>query len=325
MERRRTLVAVLCGCAALPDVDAQPKPRAFRIGYLHPTDPQDVAYPAFLRGLKELGYTVGQDLLVEAKFADGKPERLDAMAADMVDQHVDVIVASSPAAIHAARVATRNIPIVMAFSGDDPVKTGIAASLSHPGGNTTGLTAIAADIVAKKLELLLALVPGLKSVAVMRSPRGVDHTAQIDALRVPAQARGIRLQVVEVTEAADYPPAFARIVDADTRSLVVLSGPEFTQQRQQLVSLSARYRLPAVYSFSNFVEIGGLASYGPDIVDLSSRAAGYVDRILHGANPADMPIERPRKLYLAINQTTALSLGLKISQTLLLQADRLIR
>ena len=303
---------------------ARPQPTIRRIGYLHPSDPTDVAWPSFMRGLKEHGYAVGKDVIVEARFAGGHVERLPALAGQLVDAHVEVLIAVSPAAIRAARAATRTVPIVMAFSGDDPVRAGFAETLAHPGGNTTGLTAMSLDIVPKKLELLHELLPDLKVVGVLRSPQGVDHAAQVMALQAPAQRLGLRLEVVEV-QGDDYPPAFARFASAGSQALIVLSGPEFTRNRQLLVSLAARYRLPTVYTFADFVEIGGLASYGPDIADLSMRAAAYVEKILNGANPGDLPIEQPRRLYLALNRSVARQLGLEIPTALLVQADRLIQ
>ena len=322
---RRAFFAVI-GCTLVTlSSTAFPQAKLHRIGYLHPNDPRDAAYPAFMRGLKDHDYVVGRNVIVEERFAEDKPERLPALAGELVADRVDVMVAVGPAAIRAARAATRTIPIVMAFSGEDPVKSGFAKSLSHPGGNITGLTAMSLDIAPKKLELLRDLAPGLAAAAVMRSRVIAEHTAQVSVLQAAAHGYGIRLQVEEMGEAAQYPAAFARIVRAGNQAILVLSGPEFTHNRHLLVSLAAQYRLPSVYSFSDIVEAGGLASYGPDHVGLSWQAAGYVDKILRGADPADLPIQQPTTFELAINMKTAKALGLTVPQSLLLRANTLVQ
>ena len=321
------MLVAAAGCAllAVPGRAWTQAARLPRIGYLHPNDANDAAYPAFMQGLKAHGYVVGRNILVEARFAQDRPEQLPAMAEALVADRVDVIVAVAPAAIRAASAATRTIPIVMAFSGEDPVKIGLAESLARPGGNVTGLTAMSLDIAPKKLELLRNLVPGATKVAVLRSRSIAEHTAQVDVLRTHANADGIRLQVEEIGESAHFPPAFARIADAGNQAVLVLSGPEFTHNRNLIVSLAARYRLPSIYSFADIVEAGGLASYGPEHANLSSRAAEYVDRILKGANPAELPIQQPIRFELAINMKTAQSLGLTVPRSLLLRATTVIR
>ena len=294
--------------------------RVYRIGYLHPNDAHDAAYTSFMKALKDRGYVVGKNVVVEERFANDKPDRLPALADELVAVRVDVIVAVGPVAIRAARAATRTVPIVMAFSGEDPVKSGFAESLSRPGGNTTGLTAMSLDIAPKKLELLRDMVPGLARVAVLRSRTIAEHTAQVHAIEAAAQGFGIRLQVEQAGDAVQYPETFARIAGAGNQAVLVLSGPEFTHNRNILVSLTAQYRLPSMYSFADIVVAGGLASYGPGHTDLPARAAEYVDRILHGANPADMPIQQPTTFELAINLKTAKALGLTIPPALLVQA-----
>jgi putative ABC transport system substrate-binding protein len=324
MNRRALMAAIGCASVALPST-AYPQSRPPRVGYLHPNDPQDAAYPAFMRGLKERGYLVGRNLIVVERFAEDRPQRLPALAGELVADRVDIIVAVGPAAIRAARGATRTIPIVMAFSGEDPVKSGFAETLSRPGGNTTGLTAMSLDIAPKKLELLRDLVPGLAAAAVLRSRAIEEHSAQVGVLQAAAQGYGIRLHVEEMGEAALYPQVFARIAGAGNQAVLVLSGPEFTHNRHLLVALAAQHRLPSIYSFSDIVEAGGLASYGPDHVALSTRAAGYVDKILRGADPAELPIEQPTTFELAINTKTAKTLGLAIAPSLLRRANTVIR
>ncbi len=324
MYRRSFLGALGMALAATSRTGATQQ-KAFRIGYLHPSNPEDVAYTAFRQALRDAGYVVGSNTVLEARFAGSDVSLLPALAAELVAAGVDVIVAVSPTAIRAARVATTSIPIVMAFSGDDPVKSGFAATLARPGGNTTGLTAVALDIAPKWIELLAELKPGVEAVAVLRSPNRADHDAQIAVMSEAAQARRIRLQVFEVRGREQYAGAFEAMQRQGSEAIVVLSGPEFTANRVHLVEVANRHRLPSVFQFADFVQAGGLVSYGPDIAALSARAVDYVDRILKGADPAGMPIEQPRKLYLVLNRRTAAALGLTVPRWLLLQADRVIQ
>jgi putative tryptophan/tyrosine transport system substrate-binding protein len=324
MNRRFFLGVVSCALGALPSPAQLQQRKVYRIGYLHPTDSQDVAYTAFIKGLEDLGYVIGGNTIVEERFAEGRAEQLPAMAAELVARHVDIIVAVAPTAIRAARAATQTIPIVMAFSGDDPVKSGFAATLARPGGNTTGVTAVGQDLAPKWIELLRDLVPGLNTIGVLRAPGRADHAAQINELLAVAERIGIRLQVVEARDVDQYADALNAVDRSGSQAVVVLSGPEVTRNRVRLVALVTAHRLPSVYQFADFALIGGLASYGPDIGDLSARAAAYVDKILNGANPAELPIEQPRRFFLVINRRTANTLGLRITPALLLQADQVI-
>ena len=325
MNRRRFAGAIWVGLLGGLLVACSDPPRVYRIGYLHPTNDRDVAYTAFSRALKEAGYVVGRNTVVEERFADGDVARLPALAADLVAKRVEVIVAVAPPAIRAARSVTTTVPIVMAFSGDDPVKAGFAATLARPGGNITGLTTMALDMAPTWIETLTDLAPDAKIIAVLRSPRRPDHTAQIDAMRATAQARGVRLLVVEVDGVDRYADAFAEIERQGGQAIVVLSGPEFTHNRVRLVELISSHRLPSIYQFADFVEVGGLVSYGPDIADLSARAVRYVDKIVQGANPAELPIEQPQKLSLVLNRGTATQLGIAIPPWLALEATRIVQ
>lgn len=298
--------------------------RVYRIGYLHPTDEEDVAWNGFRRALKDLGYDVGTNTVLEARFAKGHVEELPKLAAELVSQNPDVIVAVSPTAIRAARASTKTIPIVMGFSGDDPVKSGFAATLARPGGNTTGLTTVALEIAPKWIELLRRVVPDMKLAAVLRSPVRQDHTDQVEALQVAAKEQGIRLYVAEARDADHYAEAFAGMTSAGSQGVVVLSGAEFVHDRARIVELANKHRLPSSYQYSEFVRAGGLVSYGPDIADLTSRAAFYVDKILKGANPAELPIERPRRFLLVLNRNTASALGLAIPPAMLYEANLVI-
>jgi putative ABC transport system substrate-binding protein len=322
--KRRRLLGMLGVLFGMPARAAVSPGRVYRIGYLHPTDARDVAYVAFRETLERTGYVIGVNTVLEERFANDDIARLPALAAELVAMRVDVIVAVSPTAIRAARAATGTIPIVMAFSGDDPVKSGFAATLARPGGNTTGLTTVALDMAPKWIELLSDLRPDARIIAVLRSPKRADHDAQIGAMRAAAQPQAIRLHVAEVRGVEDYAKAFAALATARCQAIVVLSGPSFTHNRVRLVELVSAHRLPSVFQFSDFVEIGGLASYGPGIADLSARAVVYVDKIRKGADPAELPIEQPRKLFLAFNRRTANALGLTIPPRLLLQADEII-
>lgn len=331
MRRRSFLATTGCVLGSLALRASAQQAKTYRIGYLHPTDVQDpsigtpdIGYAAFRRALKDLGYLVGTNTMLEERFAENQIDRLPALAAQLVASRVDVIVAVSPTAIRAARIATRTIPIVMAFSGDDPVKSGFAVTLARPGGNTTGLTSVATDIAPKWIEFLRELVPKLESVAVLRLPARQDHTAQIDVLRVAAQASGVRLETVEAKGPDEYSEALAH-AGKTCQGIVVLSGPEVTRNRFRIVELLNRHRLPSVFQFAEFVLIGGTLSYGPDITDLSYRAVAYVDKILKGANPAELPIEQPRKLFLVINRRTASTLGLTVPPELILQADQVVQ
>ena len=322
---RRAFVGMACLALAAPLRAAVAPAKAYRVGYLHPTDAEDVACVAFRQALRRAGYVAGSNTLLEERFAYGDIARLPALAAELVAKHVDVIVAVSPTAIRAARAATHTIPIVMAFSGDDPVRSGFAATLARPGGNTTGLTTVALDMAPKWIELLADLRPGLEVVAILRAPGRVDHDVQIGAMRAAAQAQDMRLHIAEVRGVEQYAKAFDTLAAEGSEAIVVLSGPEFTHNRVRLVELVNEHRLPSAYQFSDFVEVGGLVSYGPGIADLSARAVEYVDRILKGADPAELPIEQPRRLFLVLNRRTANALGLTMPSWLLLEADEIIQ
>jgi len=325
MNRRSFFFVVCCASDVLSMIANAQQSRTYRIGYLHPTDSSDVLYLSFLGALKDLGYVVGRNTTIEARFAGNSTERLPALAAELVAKRVDVIVAVAPTAIDAARAATQTIPIVMAFSGGDPVKSGFAASLARPGGNITGVTAVALEIAPKWIELLRELVPGLRRVAVLRTPARPDHTAQVNALRAAAQSYGIDLDVIEADSIDQFAGAFAAMASAGSQAIVVLTGPAVVSGRARIIELAARHRLPSVFQFAYFVLDGGLVAYGPDVADLSARAAAYVDKILKGANPGEMPIEQPRRLFLSINRKTARALGIRIPPALILQADQVVQ
>jgi len=271
--------------------------------------------------LRELGYVTGQNLIVERRFADGKIDRLPGLARELVESRVDVIVAVSEA-IRAARDATREIPIVMGF-GFNPVEQGFVASLARPGGNVTGvLYAAEGQLAAKRLELIREAVPRARRIAVLGS-RDSDSQAQVQAARKAAAALGVTLVVVE-TAGTDYDAAFTTMSAERAEALFVVSSITLNRDRQMIIERAARHRLPAIYEWREQVEVGGLMSYGGSLVALSQRVAAYVDRIFKGANPAELPVERPTTYGLVINLKTARAIGLTVPASLLGRADHVI-
>jgi putative tryptophan/tyrosine transport system substrate-binding protein len=279
--------------------------------------PRRPSTKAFLRGLHELGYVYGEHFVTEPRAVDERLEGYPALAAQLVRLHVDVIVAAGPA-VPALQQATATIPIVMAAAAD-PVRDGFARSLGHPGGNVTGLSLGGAELGTKRLDLLNELVPSAKLVAVIWEPSVSPR--EIDAA---ARARGRKLLSLEVRRSDEIDRAFKTAIDARAGALLVVSGGLLTSEARRIAELAAKSRLPAMYPLRFFVEGGGLISYGTDIVDVWRRAAAFVDKILKGAKPTDLPVEQPTKFELVINLKAAKALKLTIPQTLLLQADQLI-
>ena len=326
---RRIFIGAVAGSFLATSLAAelQQAGKIYRIGYLHPATSQDPggAFSALKQALAGLGYSVDRNVKFEERFAGGKLERLPSLAAELVALRVDVVVAVSPSAIRAARDATATIPIVMAFSGDDPVKSGFVASLARPGGNVTGMTSLTSELAPKWIELLQDAMPRIKRIAVLRSPVRPDHTEQVEIMQAAARPRGVRLQVVEARDLEQYGTAFEDMTHQRAEAVIILSGPEFAQNLVQLAELAAMHRLPSLWQYRDFVVAGGLLSYGPNIPDLSARAAVFVDKILKGANPGELPVQQPTKFELAINLKTAKALGLIIPQSLLLRADEAIQ
>jgi putative ABC transport system substrate-binding protein len=281
---------------------------------------------AFVQGLRDLGYVEGHNLVVEQRDAAGKLDRLPALAAELAALKVDVIaVGGTPQAL-AARHATKTIPIVFSTVGD-PVGSGLVVSLARPGGNATGLTNVAPELLGKQLDLLKQVVPTASRIAVLRQPGALGEVAERELLKGGegvARTLGIQLQFVDAREPAEFAAAFSEMSKARANALAVLGGTMFFGERGRLVDLAAKNRLPAVYVEAEFVNAGGFMSYGADTADLVRRAATYVDKILKGANPADLPVQQPTKFELIINQKTARSLGLTIPPSLALRAERVI-
>jgi ABC-type uncharacterized transport system substrate-binding protein len=328
MERRTFLGVIAGGLLAAPlAAEALPAPRNARIGYLATnlaTTPH--LQDAFRQGLRDLGYVEGRNLVIEYRSAEGKSDRLAVLAAELVALNIDVIVAPGTPQALAAKQATRTLPIVFATAAD-PVGSGLVTSLARPGGNVTGLSILAPALVGKRLELLTQALPGVSRVAVLWQPGGHDERTDNDILKeagVAARVLGVRLQFVEARGPADFDRAFPDMTRARAGALTVLTGIMFLNERRRLVDLTAKNRLPAVYGGRDFVDAGGLLSYGPNLDDLYRRAATYVDNILKGAKPGDLPVEQPTKFELVINLKTAKALGLTIPPSLLQRADQVI-
>jgi putative ABC transport system substrate-binding protein len=328
MDRRAFLGGVAGSLFAAPlAADAQRPPKIARIGFLHPASPEGVTgsrLRAFREGLRELGYVEGQNVQLEVRWGEGKLEQLPALAAELVALKVDVIVAATSPSVVAAHQATRTIPIVMPVSSD-PVADGLVASLARPGGNITGLSMMAPELGAKRLQLLREVFPDAsRAVVVLWNPAYVGMRARFEEAKSAAPALGLAVRSVEVRDASELNvalEAFAR----ERPEALVLADPFTVSQRARIVEFAAEHRLPAIYENSDFVEAGGLMSYGPNISDLFRRAATYVDKILKGAKPGDLPIEQPTKFELVINLKTAKALGIVVPLSLLARADEVIQ
>jgi putative ABC transport system substrate-binding protein len=287
----------------------------------------DSRLEGLLQGLRDLGYVEGRNLRIEYRDAEGKTERFPALAAELVSLKCDVIVTTGGTlAAQAAKQATTTLPIVFASVGD-AVAEGLVTSLARPGGNVTGLTVAATELVSKSLEAIKQAVPRVSRVAILLKPDAMPESAKKDRLEaadVAARALGVQLQVVEARGPEDFDRAFSDMTRARADALAVPAINLFTLARRRLVNLAAKNRLPAVYPNRDFVDAGGLMSYGPDLAEMSRRAASYVDKILKGARPGDMPVERPTKFELVINLKTAKALGLTIPPSLLQRADQVI-
>jgi putative ABC transport system substrate-binding protein len=325
--RASRLVAIftIALLAAPLTAGAQQAPKAPRIGVLHPGAPAAASQlvAAFKQGLREHGYVEGQNIVVERRFAEARAERLSDIAAELVRLKVDVIVTASDVGIAAVKQQTETIPIVMANS-TDPVGTGFVASLARPGGNVTGLSNLSPELSAKRLELLKEAVPGLSRVAIMWSPdvRG----AVLDYKETENAARSLRLQLqsAEVSRADDFSRAFSALTIRRAEALIVAGYPLTYINRGQIASLAQKNRLPSMSTQREFADAGGLITYGPNLAEQWRRAATYVDKILKGAKPGDLPVEQPTKFELVINLKTAKALGLTIPPSLLRRADQVI-
>jgi putative ABC transport system substrate-binding protein len=322
MTRAVLAVALTVGILALPLAsEAQQATRVPRIGVL---GSHDVPFwQSFRDGLRELGYVEGSTVALEYRWAGETEERFSALASELVRLRVDAIVTWGTPAALAARAATGTIPIVMAASGD-PLGTGLITSLARPGANVTGSSSLNLELEGKRLELLREIVPKLSRVAVLWNPANPVHGRLLDSTKAAAASLAVQLDLVPVQSAADLDGAFAMIDTARPHALIVLSDNFFVLERTRIADFTAKIRLPAVYAVSVFADVGGLIVYGVNYHALFRRAASYVDRILKGTKPAELPVEQARIFELLINLRTARALGLKIPPSLLLRADRII-
>ena len=324
ISRRAFLGLAATAVSAAPAVTrAQQTEKIRRIGFLSLQSGLSSTTEAFRQGLRELGYVEGRNMIIEYRWAAQKEERLPELAAELVRLKVDVIVTSAAPPIEAAKRATSSIPIVMAAAAD-PVGSGLVSSLARPGGNVTGLTALSTDLAGKRLQLARELVPKATRVAVLAYHGTAATRLFLEQMRAAAQQLGIQLVVQEVNEDGDLPGAFTAMQRERAQALIVQVTPFSADNAKRIIELAAQHRLPAMYDVRGFVDTGGLVSYGPSLSEMFRRAAFYVDRILKGAKPADLPIEQPTKFEMVINVKTAKALGLSIPQSLLARADQVI-
>jgi len=325
---KRIIFLALCSLLLAPcsAVEAQQPAKFFRIGFLSPFSPSATAlwHQAFLQGLRDLGWVEGKNLSIEYRYAEGRRDRLPDLVADLVRLKVDIIVASVNTDALVAKKATRTIPIVMASAGD-PVATGLVDSLARPGGNITGLSQMAPEMAGKRLELLKEIVPKLSRVAVLWNPQGTTSTLNWKELQLPARELGVKLHSLEVQSLNDFDKAFKDATKARAGALTIMPDQLFAGNLRRIADLAVKSRLPSIFHLSEFADSGGVVGYGPDRPDQFRRAASYVDKILKGAKPADLPVEQPTKFEFIINLRAAKQIGLTIPPNVLARADRVIR
>jgi putative tryptophan/tyrosine transport system substrate-binding protein len=328
MTRRRfglRLILALGLLGAPLAADAPPSAKVARIGYLlATTQEQEPVLEAFLEAMRALGYVEGQHFVMVYRAAEGQYERLPDLAAELVRLPVDVLLVTNLPTALAAKHAITTIPIVMAGVAY-PVENGLVASLARPGGNITGLASLPHELIGKRLELLKAVRPTVSRVAVLWNPANPAHAAAVREADVATQALGVQLHPVEARDPDAFDRAFAAMTSAHVGALLILGDPMFVQHRRRLAELAVRSRLPTMHNIRPYVEAGGLMAYGPRLTDLRRRAAVYVDKILKGAQPADLPVEQPTAFELVINLKTAEALGLTIPPTLLFQATEVLK
>jgi putative ABC transport system substrate-binding protein len=323
MRRRTFLVGTVALLAAPLEAEAQPAGKVVRIGWLQPTLPSEAQVEGFRHGLRDLGYIEGKDFIIESRWEQGRYDRLQDLAAELVRLPVDIMVSANTAALLAIKRATTTIPVVMLGQGD-PVGTGLVDSLPHPGGNITGLSNISSELGGKRLELLKEIVPGLSRVAVLANSANPVIGVAVGETEAAARLMGLSVQALDVRALDELQGAFTAMRRGRAQALVLTADSLHFSLRRRVIDFAAKARLPAVYAYREFVEAGGLIAYGPNFVDLYRRAALFIDKILKGAKPADLPVEQPTKFELVINLKTAKALGLTIPPSVLARADEVI-
>jgi putative ABC transport system substrate-binding protein len=327
---RKTVISfALCAmllalCASAEAQQATKKIPRVGILSLNPASVQKDRVEAFREALRKLGYVEGQNINIEYRYGDNKSERMRGLAAELVHLNVDVIVTTGSSATRPAKEATTTIPIVM-MSDNDPVGSGFVTSLARPGGNITGLTNISGDLGDKRLELLKEIVPKVSRVAVFRDLTNVTEGIGVDEIEPTARVLKIQTQRFELAKVEDFDSQFQAIMKWRPGGLVIAGGPLMNEHRKRLIEFAARNKLPAMYNRAEFVEAGGLVSYATNFIDLTRRAATYVDKILKGTKPSDIPVEQPTKFEFIINLKAAKQIGLTIPPNVLVRADRVIR
>ena len=323
--RRRDLLLALVGAAAWPgSVLSQPKATPV-IGFLGLSSPEALAsrLSAFRQGLGEHGYVEGRGLAIEYRWADGRYDRLPALAADLAGRKVELIATAGPPAARAAKEATSTIPIVFVL-GSDPVKDGLVASLARPGGNLTAITLLAVNVSLKRLDLLAELMPQARSIALLTNPANAAEERVAAESSRAALARGYRLHVLEAATEEEIDNAFAALAELRADALLVSPDSFFTSRRERIAALATRHAVPALYAFREFAESGGLVSYAPNVEAIYRQAGRYAGRILRGETPADLPVQQPTAFELVVNLKTAKAMGVEISPSLLARADEVI-
>jgi putative ABC transport system substrate-binding protein len=320
---RRTFISTLAGgiLASPFTTFAQQPPKLPRVGILGNED--GLTWEGFRRGLRELGYVDGRNVTMAWRWSEGRTDRLPALALELVQLKVDIIVASGTQAVRAAKQATSTVPIVMAVSAH-PDKIGLVESLARPGGNVTGLDNVGPDLKGKQFQLLKEVAPKVSRVAVLWNPANLVETFGFKEMVSAAAVIGVEIQSIDVRTPDDYLAAFATVTASRADALYAFGNPVNFKNRQLIADFALKSRLPSIYEERIFVESGGLLSYAPSFIEMFRRAATYVDKILKGAKPADLPVEQPTKFELVINLKTAKALGLTIPQSLLLRADQVI-
>lgn len=323
--RRREFLGILSGVAATwPMVARAQQGKVWRIGFLRYAAPDAAHLEAFRHGLRDLGYTVGGNIILEERYASGVYDRLPILIAELIALKPDIIVIDGTATAKVVQATTKSVPIVFTLAAD-PVADGLAASMSRPGGNFTGLTfSVGYELAGKRVDLLKEVVPRVSRVAVLANPANPTNAAYLASARNSSRTLGLQIEAFEVPTANDLNSAFSTMMKWQADGLITLNDALFFSERNRISELAASRRLPAVYPESEFVRAGGLMAYGPSLSDLFQRAASYVDKILKGARPADLPIEQPTKFELVFNLKSAKALGLTIPESFLIRADEVI-